>query len=215
MNAFPQRGLYAITDHDSGPDTHFLTRCTAAIAGGAVALQFRDKTSTQSRRSVRARMLNVLCQEQHIPLIINDDIELARHIGAAGVHLGRDDSSLAQARDRLGANAIVGVSCYNDLARAHTAAAQGASYIAFGRFFVSQTKPEASLAKPQILIQAREQLSIPIVAIGGITPENGLELINAGAGLLAVIKGVFGATDPAGAARAFTNLFAGGLHATV
>lgn len=168
-----------------------------------------------SRRSARAQMLNELCREHHIPLIVNDDIELAGHIGAAGVHLGRDDSSLAQARDRLGADAIIGVSCYNDLARAQAAAAQGASYIAFGRFFASQTKPEAALATPDILIQARDQLSIPIVAIGGITRANGLELINAGASLLAVIQGVFGATDPAAAARAIANLFAGDGPATV
>jgi thiamine-phosphate pyrophosphorylase len=201
--------LYAITDDDPGSDTGFLARCAAVIAGGAVALQFRDKTSTLSRRRARAQRLNELCRVHHIPLIINDDIELADHIGAAGVHLGRDDASLAQARDRLGANAIVGVSCYNDLVRARAAAAQGASYIAFGRFFTSQTKPEAALATPGILIQAREQLSIPIVAIGGITRENGLELIHAGAGLLAVIKGVFGKSNPAEAARAIAKLFAG------
>lgn len=208
MNPFPSEGLFAITDDYPGSDIEFLDRCAAVIEGGAVALQYRDKTSTPTRRKIRAHTLSTLCFEQHIPLIINDDIELAAHVGAAGVHLGRDDPSVAEARNRLGTNAVIGVSCYNDLTRAFTAAAQGASYIAFGRFFASRSKPEATLAKPEILTQARNQLMIPIAAIGGITRENGLELINAGAGLLAVIGGVFGEPDPKRAARAIADLFA-------
>lgn len=207
MNDFPRRGLYAVSDEDVASDREFEARGLAVVEGGAKALQFRDKTRDRRRRLDRAQFLVGLCQKRHIPLIINDDVELALHIGAAGVHLGRDDMPLAQARARLGPRAIVGISCYNDLGRAREAAAQGADYVAFGRFFASHTKPDAVLAPLELLSEARAHLRIPIVAIGGVTAENGSDLILAGADVLAVIKGVFAAADPKLAAQAMANLF--------
>ena len=205
--AVPPCGLYAITD------SHLLKRGTLteqvslAIDGGAVLIQYRDKHLPREIRGHQAQTLATLCRERDIPLIINDDIELAAACGAAGVHLGRDDVPVSLARRRLGRRAIIGVSCYNQLERAQAAAGTGANYVAFGRFFPSNTKPGAVQAQPALLAQARREISLPIVAIGGITPENGAELIHAGADLLAVIQGVFGQPDISVAARAYAALF--------
>jgi thiamine-phosphate pyrophosphorylase len=149
----------------------------------------------------------MLCRERGIPLIINDDIELAAASAAAGVHLGQNDAPVGQARRRLGPQAIIGVSCYNQLERARAAASMGASYVAFGRFFPSRTKPGTVSAQPALLAQSRKEIDLPIAAIGGITPENGAELIDAGADLLAVIHGVFGQPDIKAAAQAYAALF--------
>lgn len=205
--AVPPCGLYAIAD------SHLLKRGTLteqvslAIDGGAVLIQYRDKHLPREIRGHQAQTLATLCRERDIPLIINDDIELAAACGAAGVHLGRDDVPVSLARRRLGRRAIIGVSCYNQLERAQAAAGTGANYVAFGRFFPSNTKPGAVQAQPALLAQARREISLPIVAIGGITPENGAELIHAGADLLAVIQGVFGQPDISVAARAYAALF--------
>ena len=148
-----------------------------------------------------------LCHDHGIPLIINDDVELAVAVGAHGVHLGKADSTVRSARKQLGAEAIIGVSCYNELERAVEAASEGADYVAFGRFFPSQSKPDTVTADPELLRQARQRLGIPVVAIGGITPENGQPLITAGAQLLAAIHGVFGQADVQAAARRYAELF--------
>ena len=142
--------------------------------------------------------------------IVNDDITLAKQTKASGVHLGREDASVADAREQLGPQAIIGVSCYNELTRAETAQAQGADYIAFGRFFPSRTKPQAVQANPDLLREAKKKLHIPVVAIGGITPENGAALIAAGADALAVIEGVFGQPDIRAAAERYARLFKNG-----
>jgi thiamine-phosphate pyrophosphorylase len=145
-----------------------------------------------------------------VPLIINDDAQLAKAVGADGVHLGKDDGDIANARAVLGEAAIIGVSCYNSLDRAVTAQAQGASYVAFGRFFSSNTKPLAAPAQLDTLQQAKAVIKLPIVAIGGILPSNGLALIDAGADLLAVVGGLF---DNAleNAARQYHALFKNGV----
>ena len=176
-------------------------------------IQYREKHLPREERGREARALAMLCQERDVPLIINDDIELAAACGAAGVHLGQDDAPVSRARRRLGQRAIIGVSCYNRMERARTAAGTDASYVAFGRFFPSKTKPGALQAQPALLKQARREISLPIVAIGGITPANGAELVHAGADLLAVIHGVFGQTDIRAAARAYAALFDGRLEA--
>ena len=142
-----------------------------------------------------------------MPFLINDDIHLAATIEAAGVHLGRDDADTVTARAALGPHAIIGVSCYNELARAQAAQDAGADYVAFGRFFPSRTKPQALEAAPELLRAARGALKIPVVAIGGITPENGGVLIEAGADALAVIEGVFGLADVRAAAARYAALF--------
>ena len=200
-------GLYAITDSNLIPAAELATRVAQAIAGGATVIQYREKQLAASERHRQAAALAALCRRHAVPLLINDDVELAAAVGAAGVHLGRDDTAIRTARERLGADAIIGVSCYNTLQRAHAAAAAGADYIAFGRFFPSHTKPDAVQAEPELLQQARRQLELPLVAIGGITPENGARLLATGANLLAVIHGVFGQPDAQAAAQRYTDLF--------
>ena len=200
-------GLYAITDSNLIPAAELAARVAQAIAGGATVIQYREKQLAASERHRQAAALAALCRRHAVPLLINDDVELAAAVGAAGVHLGRDDTAIRTARERLGADAIIGVSCYNTLQRAHAAAAAGADYIAFGRFFPSHTKPDAVQAEPELLQQARRQLELPLVAIGGITPENGARLLATGANLLAVIHGVFGQPDAQAAAQRYTDLF--------
>jgi thiamine-phosphate pyrophosphorylase len=211
--AVPPCGLYAITDSRLLARGTLIEQVSRAIDGGAALIQYREKHRPREECGHDARALATLCRERNIPLIINDDIELAAACGAAGVHLGRDDVPVSRARRRLGRQAIIGVSCYNQLERAQTAAGMGASYVAFGRFFSSNTKPGAVQALPALLTQARREIKLPIVAIGGITPENGAELVHAGANLLAVIHGVFGQTDIRAAARAYAKLFEAGREA--
>ena len=207
----PARGLYAVTDSRLIASKRLADQVSQAIDGGAVLIQYREKLRTGKERDHTARALTALCHKRNIPLIINDDIELAAACGAAGVHLGRDDAPVSQARERLGPGAIIGVSCYDRLDRARAAVGAGASYVAFGRFFPSTNKPDAVPAAPDLLTRARREIRLPIVAIGGITPENGAELVRAGADLLAVIHGIFGRPDIRAAARAYTALF--GFHA--
>ena len=200
---FPGRGLYVITD---GPRPDLLEAVEQALAGGARLVQYRDKTHEPTRRQTEARALLALCRKHTVPLVINDDIALARIIGADGVHLGEADDSIAHAREALGLRAIVGVSCYDSLERAHEATRQGASYIAFGAFYASPTKPLARRASIDLLRHSAT-LGIPRVAIGGITPDNGALLVAAGADYLAVISAVFGAPDIRIAAQHFTQLY--------
>lgn len=201
--ALVRDGVYAITN---GPREDLMTRVEAALAGGARLLQYRDKTRDAPRRLAEARVLKTCCDRYGIPLIINDDVELAVASGAAGVHLGEDDSALAAARARLGPEAILGVSCYDDIERARMLAVGGADYLAFGAFFASPTKPLARHASSDLLRQAAT-LGLPLVAIGGITPDNGRPLVAAGARYLAVISAVFDAPDVCAATRRFTQLF--------
>ena len=201
------RGLYAITDPRLIPEDQLSERVSAAIEGGAAIIQYRDKTSDQATRLEQATALASLCRERNILLIINDDVELARSVNAGGVHLGVDDDSVRVARAQLGEDAIIGVSCYNQPERAVEAVAAGADYVAFGRFFASKTKPHAVTADIEMLLDARQLLQVPIVAIGGITPGNGSALIAAGADYLAAIDGVFGQTDVYAAALGYSGLF--------
>ena len=198
-----RNGLYAITD---GPRQDLVDACAAAIEGGAVLLQYRDKTKDHARRLSEARALAALCARHRIGLIVNDDVELAAASGAVGVHLGEDDPTIEIARARLGAEAIIGVSCYDSLDRARRLASAGADYLAFGAFFASPTKPHARAATSGLLLDAKA-LGLPLVAIGGITPQNGAALVDAGANHLAVISAVFGARDIRVAARSFAALF--------
>jgi thiamine-phosphate pyrophosphorylase len=199
----PKHGLYAITD---GPRPDLLAVVEAALRGGAAMLQYRDKTTDAPRRKAEATQLRDLCGQWQVPLIVNDDVELAQAVAAAGVHLGEDDGDLAAARARLGADAIIGMSCYDSLARARELAGMGADYLAFGAFHPSPTKPQARRATPGLLRDARA-LGVPLVAIGGITSDNARLLVDAGADFVAVVSGVFGAADPRMAAEAYTNIF--------
>ncbi len=196
-------GLYAITD---GSSVDLLDHAAAALRGGARMLQYRDKSHDARRRLAEASALIELCAKYHIPLIINDDITLAQTCGAAGVHLGQHDPDIAYARTVLGPNAIIGMSCYNDLDRGQAGVEQGADYLAFGSFFESASKPQARRAPLDLLPQAKT-LGKPLVAIGGITPDNGHHLIAAGADCLAIIRGVFAAADIEAAAHRYAKLF--------
>ncbi|HEY4529811.1 MAG TPA: thiamine phosphate synthase [Luteimonas sp.] len=201
-----RRGLYLLTPDE--PDTARLLARVAPVLGFASLLQYRNKLADPSLAAAQVRALLPLCSAHGVPLLVNDDWPLALGAGADGAHLGEDDGDLAAARAALGPDAIIGASCYDSLATARSAAAAGASYVAFGACFPSPTKPGARRVAAGLLREAR-QLGLPVVAIGGITPDNGPGVVQAGADLLAVISGVFDAPDPAGAARAYLRAFAG------
>jgi len=199
-------GLYVLTDNRLTPDEQLIESVEKALLGGARIIQYRDKQSSEATRLQQARTLNQLCREYEALLIINDDVELAAQSGAQGVHLGRDDAALVAAREYLGNRFLVGASCYNQIALAETAIRSGADYVAFGRFFTSSTKPEATQADIQLLQQARE-LGVPVCAIGGITQDNAAILIEAGADMIAVVAGVFDQPDITEAAARLSSLF--------
>ena len=203
------RGLYAITDSQLLAG-RFLSHVEAALEGGVCLLQYRDKSDDAARRLREAEGLMQLCERYGTQLIINDDAELAARLGV-GVHLGQTDGPLTPARALLGRQAIIGSTCHASLALAAQAAEEGASYVAFGRFFNSVTKPGAPAASTDLLEQARAQVKLPIAVIGGITLDNAAPLVAHGADLLAVIHGLFGADsaqEVTRRARAFNALFA-------
>lgn len=184
--------LYAITDPAS-QGAQLFEQVEAALSGGLYALQYRDKSSSGSERLHTSKILKNLCDRYQTALIINDDWALAKELGV-GVHLGRGDGSISEARAHLGAQALIGATCHNQLEFAEEALAQGASYIAFGTFFNSQTKPLAQTADLEILQKAKK-FSCPVVAIGGITLDNAPTLIHAGANVLAVVRDLWQAPD--------------------
>lgn len=201
------RGLYAITDSQLLAGK-FLSYVEAALEGGVTLLQYRDKGNDESRRLREATALLTLCERYKTQLIINDDAELASRLGV-GVHLGQTDGSLPLARTILGRKAIVGATCHGNLHLAEQAKADGASYVAFGRFFTSNTKPDAPAIPLEILEQARARFHLPIAVIGGVTLENAPQLVEHGADLLAVVHGLFGAEttqEVTRRARAFNAL---------
>ncbi|MFI4954731.1 MAG: thiamine phosphate synthase [Gammaproteobacteria bacterium] len=197
-------GLYALTNQLQGEALKIAV--TAALQGGISVLQYRDKTSDSQRRYNEAKMLKELCDEYQVPLIINDDINLTQEVAAAGVHLGKEDAPLALAREQLGEQAIIGISCYNSFALAQQAVCEGANYVAFGACFPSLSKPNATPTDLNTITLARQQLNVPIVAIGGITLENAHQVLTAGANSLAVIHNLFNAENIIEQAVAFRNL---------
>ena len=207
MRLTRDKGLYVITDCNQ-PDSAVLIGKTEKILDAGISiLQYRDKSDDQQWRLHTARMLGQMCNRTGAIFLINDDVRLAMDSGADGVHLGKDDMSIDTARSLLGDSAIIGISCYNDIEAARLAQIQGADYVAFGSFYQTQTKTGTVNAWPGLLSKAQEELSIPIVAIGGITPENGRVLIEAGADLLAVISSVYNADDPDQVVLKFNTLF--------
>ena len=199
-------GLYAITPECADTES-LVQRVQQALSGGARLVQYRNKGGDATLRHEQASELLALCQHFHVPLIINDDIRLTDLTGADGVHLGKDDGSVREARLILGPDKIIGVSCYNDLQRALDAGAHGANYVAFGSFFPSPTKPGASVAPLSLLHEAKRSLKIPLVAIGGISADNVNPLIGAGADAVAVISALFDSDDIRAAASRFAVLF--------
>ncbi len=189
------KGLYAITDENLISEKNFESVVEAALQGGARLIQYRDKSDNVQKRLLQAGTLRSLCEQYQAVCLINDDIELAKAVDAHGVHLGKDDVSINRARQRLGENAIIGVSCYNDLKLAITAEKNTADYVAFGAIFSSPTKPDAVVAGLDIISISQQQLSIPVCAIGGITNDNINQLIQHGADMTAVISCLFSAND--------------------
>ena len=200
-------GVYAITP-DTADTEHLLTQVESALAGGVAAVQYRDKSGDVARRHAQASELVVLCRQYGVPLIVNDDLRLADLVDADGVHLGRDDGSLTEARIILGPEKFIGASCYQSLDLARAAQAAGADYVAFGSFFASPTKPAAPRASLDLLREAAPAIHVPLVAIGGITLANAPQLIDAGADAIAVLSALFDAPDIRAAARDFNQLFA-------
>jgi thiamine-phosphate pyrophosphorylase len=202
-------GLYAITDSHLTPGDTVIAAVEAALDGGAVLVQYREKHLPAPEQLRQAIALQSACSNAGVPLLINDHVELALRVKAAGVHLGQGDTSLTDARRLLGDQAIIGITCHADLALAQAACQHGASYLAFGRFYHSTTKPGAPPADLQVLGKAR-QFRLPVTAIGGITLGNAEPLIQAGADLLAVAGGLFSTDINATAKRAreFSELFA-------
>jgi thiamine-phosphate pyrophosphorylase len=200
-------GLYAVTP-DVADTPSLLTTAEAALAGGARMLQYRNKSASSALRLLQARALLALCRKFRVPLIINDHLDLAVAVDADGLHLGAEDGSLATARKGLGPTRILGASCYDRVEHAREAERLGADYVAFGSFFPSSVKPGAVRAPLALLRDAKRSLSVPIVAIGGITLENAPQLIAAGADGVAVVSALFGADDVRLAASRFSALFA-------
>jgi len=206
MNSrWPRSGLYAITPDDN--DTARLLESTRQVlAGGAVWLQYRNKSANDALRHLQAFALRALCRDHNVALIINDDWRLAAAVGADGVHLGEHDGALADARAALGPDALIGISCYDSLARAHDAARLGADYVALRPCYLSPTNPNPPPA-PLPLPRHPPPLWLTTAPIGGILASNAKRLIDAGADLVAVITGVYGAADPTAEARSITRLF--------
>lgn len=209
---FP-RGLYGVSPEWDDTE-RMLDALDAAAAGGMTAFQWRRKTAAPDAALEQARHVVARCRELGVISIINDDWRLAALVEADGVHLGRDDGSLADARVALGPGRIIGCSCYDDPSRAERALLADVDYVAFGAMFPSNVKPDAVRAQPQHLREARrivgQTLEGPrpaVVAIGGITPENAAAVIAAGADSIAVISGVFLAPDITEAARRCAALF--------
>lgn len=198
------RGIYLITPDET--DTTRLLERVRPLLADTTWLQYRNKAVDATTRRQQAEALQQLCAGAGVPLIINDDAALALEVGAAGVHLGEDDGDIAAARAALGPEAIIGASCYNEPQLARRAVDAGASYIAWGAFYPSTTKPLARRADVQLLRDGR-RLGVPQVAIGGLTPDNAGALVAAGADLLAVISGIYAAPDPVAALRAYQACF--------
>lgn len=199
--------LYAITDSHLMPGEKLFAGVEAALKGDCQFVQYRDKSGDTLKRLNDAKKLRDLCALYQANLIINDDVELAHQVHAQGVHLGQGDGDVKAARERLGDKAIIGVTCHDSLALAQKALDDGATYIAFGRFFSSNTKPDARPAPLDLLTQAKAQFPNTLAAaIGGITLDNAQDVLTAGADLVAVCHSLFSAHDIAEQAKQFNQL---------
>lgn len=201
------RGLYAITDPHLTPPATLLHQVHSALRGGARIIQYRDKTSPLPLRLQMAQQLREITRNMGALLIINDDLTLCLECDADGVHLGQEDTPVAQARQQLGRNKIIGATCHGSETLANTAINQGANYLAFGRFFPSQTKPDALPADLDQLRPFLQTCPLPTVAIGGITLNNAAPLVDAGFTMLAVINDLFDRNDTEQHCQQYSSLF--------
>ena len=200
-----KQGIYAITP-DENDSAKLVRDVEEVLRAGVTWLQYRNKHADPAKQLEQAGLLRALCAMYSVPLIINDNVQLAFAVDADGVHLGGDDDSITHAREVLGSTKIIGASCYNDLHLAERAIAEGASYVAFGAVFASPTKPNAPSVALDVFREAA-QFAVPVVAIGGITADNGRQVVDAGADLLAMISGIFAAPDLTQAVRAYQQCF--------
>ena len=200
------RGLYAVTPDEADTDL-LVAKVEAALQGGISVLQYRNKRANHKLQTQQVRAILPLCRQYEVPLIINDSVKLCLTLDADGVHIGADDGNLKEIRARVGKDKIIGASCYNRFDLALAAQQAGADYVAFGACFASTTKPKAPVANLNLFSQARAQLTIPAVAIGGINLDNAIQVIGAGAHSLAVINAIFNVPDVKSSTQQFTQLF--------
>jgi len=202
------KGLYVITDQKLIPRDRFIETVEKTIRGGAKIIQLREKDTPEEEIIRLGKELLKITRRYGIPLIINDSPKLAMEIGADGVHLGKDDTEISEARKILGGEAIIGVSCYGDIERGLQAEKEGADYLAFGTPFFTPTKPDRKTTPFEILKEAKRRIkTIPIFAIGGITKGNAKSVLETGVDGIAVITAVFSSPNPEEAARNLADFF--------
>lgn len=199
-------GLYVIADAACIGTGEIITKTEEVLVAGVKIIQYRDKVNSQKDRYNIAEQLRKLTYEHECLLLINDDAQLTKSIDADGVHLGKDDISVKQARRQLGKNKIIGASCYTQIENAQAAINASADYIAFGSFYPSTTKPDAPRADIELITKTKNQYDTPVCAIGGITSKNATKLLTAGADMIAVISAVFNASSPKQAVQEYLSL---------
>jgi thiamine-phosphate pyrophosphorylase len=206
MSKFALRGLYVVTP-DWDDTQKLLETSELALKGGVALLQYRHKTASDALRREQAQALQALCRKYALPFIINDFVQLCIDLDADGIHVGGTDQSVAEVRKLIGADKILGSSCYGDIERAHAMEQAGASYVAFGGFYPSRVKKYPVTTPQTIVSDWKKQGKVPSVVIGGMTPENAAPLVANGADMVAAISSVYMAADPQAAARQFVELF--------
>ena len=205
-DSFIIKGLYAITPDMADLNT-LIQKTQLAIEGGAFMVQYRSKIQDRDVKIQQCAAILRLCREYKIPCIVNDDVDMCRVLEADGVHLGEKDDNIAEVRRILGEDAIIGSSCYDQLNRAKLAQKEGASYVAFGAVFPTPTKPNAPRATLELLTEAKSQIQIPIVAIGGITMNNAHDVIETGIDAIAVINSLYESNSIKETAETFSHMF--------
>jgi len=205
-DSFIIKGLYAITP-DMADLNSLIQKTQSAIEGGAFMVQYRSKIHDRAVKMQQCAAILRLCREYDVPCIVNDDVEMCHILEADGVHLGEKDDNIAEVRRILGEDAIIGSSCYDQLNRAKQAQKEGASYVAFGAVFPTPTKPNAPRATLELLREAKSEIQIPIVAIGGITMNNAHDVIETGVDAIAVITSLYESNSIKETAETFSQMF--------
>ncbi len=202
------RGLNVITDQYLMPRDRFVAMVEAAVQNGANIVQLREKHTPPEEVAQLGQALLPVTRRYGALLLINDDPEVAHAIGADGVHVGREDATVPEARALLGPDAIIGVTCYGQIERAVSAVEEGADYVAFGTPFHSPTKGTQGKTPLTMYRDVKRHVAVPVFAIGGINVGNAQQIRDAGADAISVISGVFGAPDVGAAAKTLADLFA-------
>lgn len=200
-------GLYAITPELENT-SDLLDKTRQVLEGGAQLIQYRNKSANRILLREQAGLLLQLCREYTVPLIINDYLDLTIEIGADGLHVGQHDAAIAKARNQLGDNKIIGASCYNNLGLALQAEKEGADYVAFGAFFPSLTKPNTVSVTMNLIGEAKNKITVPIIGIGGIRLTNARKVIQSGCVAIAVCNDLFQSGNIKAKAAQYAQLFA-------